>query len=56
METKTKKDFKAVDFMRKVREEMSTLYNTDRKRYFEEIKNAMADFKTKREKAYTQHQ
>ncbi len=49
METKTKKDFKAVDFMRKVREEMSTLYNTDKKRYFEEIKKAMADFKAKRQ-------
>ncbi len=51
METKTKKDFKAVDFMRKVREEMSTLYNTDKKRYFEEIKKAMTDFNTKRQNA-----
>ena len=52
---KNKKDFKAVDFMHKVREEMSTLYNTDKKRYFEEIKKAMAEFKAKREKAYSQH-
>ena len=50
METKTEKDFKAVDLMRKVREEMSNLYNTDKKRYFEEIQKAMADFKAAREK------
>jgi hypothetical protein len=50
METKNKKDFKAVDFVRKVREEMSALYNTDKKRYFEEIQKAMRDFKAQREK------
>jgi hypothetical protein len=54
METKNKKDFKAVDFMRKVREEMSALYNTDKKRYFEEIKKAMADFKRRQKKAFNQ--
>ena len=51
METKTKKDFKAVDFMRKTREELSDLYNSDKKRYFEEIKKAMEAFKAKRQKA-----
>ncbi len=50
MKTKIEKNFKAVDFMRKVREELSILYNTDKKRYFEEIKKAMADFKTTRQK------
>jgi hypothetical protein len=50
METKSEKDFKAVAFMRKVREEMSTLYHTDKKRYFEEIQKAMADFKAQRQK------
>ncbi len=57
MKTKTKNDlsaeqagFKAVDFMRKVREELSNLYNTDKKRYFEEIKKAMTDFRAKRQK------
>ena len=57
MKTKTKNDlsvgqagFKAVDFMRKVREELSTLYITDKKRYFEEIKKAMTDFKATRQK------
>jgi hypothetical protein len=51
MKTKNEKDFKAVDFMRKVREELSNLYNTDKKRYFEEIKKAMADFKAARQQA-----
>ena len=50
MKTKTKNEFKAVDFMRKVREELSSLYNTDKKRYFEEIKKAMTDFKATRQK------
>ena len=50
METKIEKDFKAVDFMRKVREEMSNLYNSDKEKYFEEIQKAMADFKARRQK------
>lgn len=52
MEMKTEKGFKAVEFMRKVREELSHLYNTDKKRYFEEVQKAMADFKAAREKAH----
>ncbi len=52
METNNEKNFKAVDFMRKVREELSGLYNTDKKRYFEEIKSAMKEFKASREKVY----
>jgi hypothetical protein len=52
METITKKKFKAVDFMRKVREDLSNLYNTDKKRYFEEIRKAMEDFKAAREQAH----
>ncbi len=51
MKTKTEKGFKAVDFMRKVREELSHMYNTDRKRYFEEIRKTMEDFKAARQKA-----
>ena len=38
MKTKTKKDFKADDLMHKTREELSNLYNSDKKHYFEEIK------------------
>ena len=52
MKTKNEKGFKAVDFMRMVREELSNLYHTDRKRYFQEIKKAMEDFKANRQKAY----
>lgn len=51
METKNKKDFKTVDFMRKVREELSVLYKTDKDRYFKEIKKAMSDFGAKRKAA-----
>jgi hypothetical protein len=52
METKTKteKKFKAVDFMREAREELTTLYHKDRKRYLSELKKAMKDFK-KRQRA-----
>ncbi|MDQ6762474.1 MAG: hypothetical protein M3015_07590 [Bacteroidota bacterium] len=35
--------------MRKVREEMSNLYNTDKEKYFEEIHKAMTDFKAQRQ-------
>lgn len=52
MKTITEKNFKAVDFMRKVREELSNLYNTDKKRYFEEIKKAMEDFKSARKQVH----
>jgi len=52
MKTSNKNKFKAVDFMRKVREELSNLYNTDKKRYFEEIKKAMEEFKAREVKAY----
>ena len=45
MKTKTEKNFKAVEFMRKVRDELSELYVKDKKRYFEEIKKAMIEFK-----------
>jgi len=50
METNSKNNFKAVGFMRKVREELSNLYNTDKIRYFEEIKKAMEEFKTTQQK------
>lgn len=44
METKTVKNFKAVDFTRQVRNEMSTLYYHDKAQYHDELKKAMADF------------
>jgi hypothetical protein len=51
METKSKNSFKAVDFMRQVRNELSELYHTDKERYHNELKKSMADFLTARTKA-----
>ena len=53
METKTKNTFKAVDFMREVRDELSELYHTDKLRYHEELKKTMNDFLLKRLKSAT---
>ena len=53
METKTKNTFKAVDFMRQVRYELSELYHTDKSRYHEELKKTMNDFLLKRSKSAT---
>lgn len=44
METKTKNSFKAVEFMRQVRNDLSDLYQTDKERYHNELKKSMADF------------
>jgi hypothetical protein len=50
METKNKNTFKAVDFMRKVRNELSDLYHTDKERYHKELKKTMEDFLASRRK------
>jgi hypothetical protein len=50
METKTKNTFKAVDFMRQIRNELSDLYHTDKERYHSELKKTMADFLSARTK------
>lgn len=44
METKIKNSFKAVDFMRQVRNELSDIYHTDKQRYHDELKKSMSDF------------
>ncbi len=44
METKIKSDFKAVEFMRQVRNDLSTLYQNDKQRYHDELKQSMNDF------------
>lgn len=54
MQTKTKSGFKAVDYMRQVRNELSTLMQTDPKHFHEELRRSMADFIAKRQK--TNHQ
>lgn len=43
MKTKTN-NFKAVEFMRKVRDELSSVYRTDREKYYNELKHSMAEF------------
>jgi hypothetical protein len=50
METKIKNNFKAVEFMRQVRNELSDLYHTDKERYHNELKKTMADFLNARTK------
>ena len=44
MQPKTKSRFQAVTYMRQVRDDLSTLYQTDKKRFHEELQQAMADF------------
>jgi hypothetical protein len=47
---KPAKEFHTVDFIRKVRDEVSDLYNAKKKQYFKEIKQAMEDFKARQKK------
>lgn len=51
METKTKNTFKAVDFMRQVRNELSELYRSHKESYHKELKKAMAVFLSTRTKS-----
>ena len=44
METKIKNSFKAVDFMRQVRNDLSNIYHADKQRYHDELKKSMSDF------------
>lgn len=55
MQTKTKSDFKAVEYMRQVRNELSTLIQTDPDRFHNELKQTMADFIAKRQQSSRQH-
>lgn len=49
MQTKTKNDFKAVEYMRAVRNELFNMLQNDKERFNAELKKIMADFLTKRE-------
>ena len=51
MEPKSKTRFKAVDFMRQVRNELSDLYHVDKERYHSELKKSMEDFLAARTKS-----
>ena len=48
-------EFHAVDFMRKVRLELSEKYLHNKEQYLKDLKNAMEDFKRRQKKAYSQH-
>ena len=50
METTTERSFKAVDFMRQVRDDLSDLYRADKQRYHAELRQAMAAFLATRTK------
>lgn len=54
METRIKSGFKAVEYMRQVRNDLATLYQTDKKRFHDELKQTMADFIAKRQKPGSQ--
>lgn len=53
METKIKNKFKAVEFMRQVRDDLSDLFHTDKDRYHKELKKSMEDFLNARVKSTT---
>ncbi|WP_299289732.1 hypothetical protein [uncultured Mucilaginibacter sp.] len=53
METEIKKKFKAVEFMREVRNDLSDLYQSDKQRYHEELKQVMDEFLKERHKSAT---
>lgn len=55
MQPKSKTGFKAVEFMRQVRNELSALLQSDKKRYHDELKQAMTDFLARRRQASRQH-
>ncbi len=44
-------DFHAVEFMRQVRAKLSQQYVTDKQKYLEFVRQAMADFKSRQMKA-----
>ncbi len=45
MNTKTKKDFHAVEYMRQIREKLSAEYQVDKQKYLEKAREAMEAFK-----------
>ncbi len=49
--TKSKKAFKAVEFMREVRNDLSEEFLKDKKKYLKSLKDAMANFKLQQIKA-----
>ncbi len=48
----TDQDFHAVEFMRKVRTELTEKFLQDKQKYLDYLKKAMEDFKLRQEKAH----
>jgi len=46
--TKIKKKFDAVEYMRQARAELTELFHSDKKRYLEELKSTMNEFRARR--------
>ena len=49
--TKAKKEFKTVEFMREVRNELSEEFLSDKKKYLKSLKDTMSNFKLRQIKA-----
>ena len=47
-------EFHAVDFMRKIRIELSEKYLQNKEQYMEDLKKAMEDFKRKQESTFSE--
>jgi hypothetical protein len=54
MQAKMRRGFKAVEFMRQVRNELSALFHTDKRRFKDELKDAMTEFLERRQNAHRQ--
>lgn len=55
MQTKTKNNFKAVEFMRQVRNELSDLLQSDKRRFHDELKQSLSDFLARRKEVNRKH-
>lgn len=49
---KTEKEFNAVEFMRKVRGELTEQFLLDKQKYLDYLKQAMEDFQLRQKKVY----
>ncbi len=54
MKKKLDSDFRAVEFMRKIRSELSEKYLEDKEQYMRDLEKAMEDFKYRQKKAFSQ--
>ena len=50
---KTENDFHAVEFMRKVRGELTEQFLKDKQKYLDFLQKALEDFKLRQKKAYS---